>query len=828
MKRIHSIIFVVLVCLLSLQPAVFIQSARAAISTNEDSERYSLNGTTVDFAFDWPVHDTSEIRVIVYDLATREPNVLTENSDYTIDLPNDDGFAMPGGTLTLVDAKSSDYELYFYRVPSLGQADSYANLPTITPKSFETSLDKLAKQVQYLYHLIGRAMLVPETDVNSFADIALPGSIERASTYLYFDANGVPSTQTNNTDLIVGTDAQAWDDDLDDIAALTPTLGHQITGDGTNWTGQAKPVYDNRDYDNIAAAITAIGATSGTLVISDVETLTANATFPATLSVVINKGGMITKASTYTCTLDGPFEAGLYQVFSGFDAGDVTLSSGAVEVVKPEWWGALADSSTDSTLAIQSAVESGITLIQLSKGEYLASNITLDDALDAYIFQGCGRSNLSTRGTRLTNNDTTPLIKSSETGTLSYVSLRDLSLAQVDGTAGHLLGFAGDVIELDIQDIYATLKNPASSFFSMITAGERVAKWHMQRAYIIAQQTGGCTVPAIDIVATRNTFSLDFRDIYVNGGSGGTGDASQAPLIRIHDDSTNGNSGNILQNILVEVSPAGAIDLGGMTDITLINVCCADSSVALTQSLIKISNGSSGQAGNHVLINCNASGGDPNYNDIELAGGNATLVLIGGSFNYVKSVAFPVQVIGHSSTLIPVGATVFTRINPSGYLLGVAGISTDNSVPTIIEKRATISLSNADIKALATTPITLAAAPGANKWLEFVSAVLILNYGSEVLAEPSAPDDLAIRYINGSGILVATWDTTPFITINQDALINVFPAFFGTSAGTVVTGNLVNKPLVLVNTGTDYTGNASEDTTMQIEIVYRLHTSLGL
>ena len=39
-----------------------------------------------------------------------------------------------------------------------------------------------------------------------------------------------------NLGLAIGTNIQAWDDDLDDIAALTPTDGNFIVGDGTDWT----------------------------------------------------------------------------------------------------------------------------------------------------------------------------------------------------------------------------------------------------------------------------------------------------------------------------------------------------------------------------------------------------------------------------------------------------------------------------------------------------------------------------------------------------------------------------------------------------------------
>lgn len=55
----------------------------------------------------------------------------------------------------------------------------------------------------------------------------------------FFTANGLAG-QTEvefkaTFNLEIGTDIQAWDDDLDDIAALTPTNGTFIVGDGTDW-----------------------------------------------------------------------------------------------------------------------------------------------------------------------------------------------------------------------------------------------------------------------------------------------------------------------------------------------------------------------------------------------------------------------------------------------------------------------------------------------------------------------------------------------------------------------------------------------------------------
>lgn len=140
---------------------------------------------------------------------------------------------------------------------------------------------------------------------------------------------------------------------------------------------------------------------------------------------------------------------------------------------------------------------------------------------------------------------------------------------------------------------------------------------------------------------------------------------------------------------------------------------------------------------------------------------------------------------------------------------------------------AMVDINNAEIKAL-TTPVELVAAPGAGILIEVVSATLILDYGSNVLSEPSAPDDLALEYDDGSGQQIATWDTTGFITSSADAIEIALGGSVGGGAAAVTAAANVNKNVVLINTGGNYGGNAGNDTVMQVNIVYRIHESLGL
>lgn len=146
-----------------------------------------------------------------------------------------------------------------------------------------------------------------------------------------------------------------------------------------------------------------------------------------------------------------------------------------------------------------------------------------------------------------------------------------------------------------------------------------------------------------------------------------------------------------------------------------------------------------------------------------------------------------------------------------------------NNLSTVV-----IDITNSQIKALAATPKELVAAQGAGSLIEFVSLILLLDYGSEVLAEPSAPDDLAIEYDDGTGPRIITWDTTGFITNNADAMEIINSASVGGGASARTTASSVNKNLVLINTGGEYTGNASNDTAIRVICTYRVHRSLSL
>lgn len=87
-----------------------------------------------------------------------------------------------------------------------------------------------------------------------------------------------------------------------------------------------------------------------------------------------------------------------------------------------------------------------------------------------------------------------------------------------------------------------------------------------------------------------------------------------------------------------------------------------------------------------------------------------------------------------------------------------------------------VTVSTAELLALNATPKQLVAAPGAGKALILIDAQFMLDYNSAAYAGVAAGENLEIRYTDGSGQLVATIETDPFLTATADAYRHTYPA----------------------------------------------------
>lgn len=244
------------------------------------------------------------------------------------------------------------------------QLTDYVNGDPLDEETMETDFDKMIMLFQQIQEVFDRC---PKFGAGSlFKNIAIPDLV--ASKYLRVNS--------------AGTALQLVD--------AAPGLPEPVFLDGTTFTGKW---YDSSTYASINAAVTAIGATEAVLVVSTAETLAAALTVPANISLVIQKGGSITKDSTYTLTINGPFTAGPYQVFSAFSAGNVTFGAGSTFEVLPEWWG--IDGTADDVeiqQAISSTGSTGIPVSLAARTYTLATGITMAASLAK--LRGAGRGTI--------------------------------------------------------------------------------------------------------------------------------------------------------------------------------------------------------------------------------------------------------------------------------------------------------------------------------------------------------------------------------------------------------------------------------------------------
>jgi hypothetical protein len=162
-------------------------------------------------------------------------------------------------------------------------------------------------------------------------------------------------------------------------------------------------------------------------------------------------------------------------------------------------------------------------------------------------------------------------------------------------------------------------------------------------------------------------------------------------------------------------------------------------------------------------------------------------------------------------------ATVSGALTVTGTFTSPASSVALSSTATLKVQKTTLTA--VQIKALATTAITVAAAES-GKYLQFLGAALKLVAGSETLAEPSAPDDLEIKLKDSSGDTVSTTADAGVIIVGT---VNAFASMVPIEVEGAVLANRVNVPLVIFNTGSNYTGNASNDAALEVTVTYVAH-----
>jgi hypothetical protein len=195
---------------------------------------------------------------------------------------------------------------------------------------------------------------------------------------------------------------------------------------------------------------------------------------------------------------------------------------------------------------------------------------------------------------------------------------------------------------------------------------------------------------------------------------------------------------------------------------------------------------------------------DDNVDPLVVSASNLANALVVGQNTGTVAVAGNETVAG---TLAVTGVVTLT----AGAVIGASKVITTKT-----------SLTSAQVKALRATPLAVSVAPGADYMIEFIGALLILDYGSNVFTESS--DNLVIEYETSGVDASAAITSNGFLTATADTITTVIPA---TIAGAAAS-SFNNLKLMLKNTGDgEIAGNAANDSAVDVYCTYRIH-ALGL
>ena len=196
---------------------------------------------------------------------------------------------------------------------------------------------------------------------------------------------------------------------------------------------------DTADTGSLAWVLDQIGATAATVELPGNKAYVISTTLVIAdnIKLIPQMGAIFTDdGSNADLTIEAIIDAGRYQIFDwGNGSGDITFGEKSTDKLYPEWWGAIGDRSTDSTAAIQSALdassisapESNRIPVSFGVGDYLSAELS-HDGQTLMIGQEAGVSRLYYNGAGGNDSYLIGYDVNSPTGYMPWGGYKNLSL----------------------------------------------------------------------------------------------------------------------------------------------------------------------------------------------------------------------------------------------------------------------------------------------------------------------------------------------------------------------------------------------------------------
>jgi hypothetical protein len=270
-------------------------------------------------------------------------------------------------------------------------------------------------------------------------------------------------------------------------------------------------------YGDLAAKVTAVGGDLTTIVIGDSKAVTADLTIPNNVRLRFQDDGQLAVATGVTVTINSPQHIVgdvRAKIFDLTGTGAVAFTKSGV--VYPEWWGAVADGSSDDYVAIQAAASAcpqGGTLAFLGGTYAISDEIDINDHMTLQ-----GRGDIGAAVLQTSNSKA--IFRGHTASNTSYVFIRDLRF-RASGTGCYgVLGptssyyWAKGVIERCYFD--AEIEYPIEILPAEVTVRDC--------------SFGIVGTPGTDLVAikfhgdnTTVSFGNEITHCFIEGGKGGNG-----------------------------------------------------------------------------------------------------------------------------------------------------------------------------------------------------------------------------------------------------------------------------------------------------------------